>query len=421
VQRFSLAVVAGPDQGKSHLSSGARTVIGTLPSCDLVLSDPTVSRLHCEISIEDGTAVLRDFDSKNGTFISGIGIAKAYLVRSTELTLGGTRVAIELLGDSADVSLSQRAGFGLLVGRSEAMRAVFAQLEAAADSDVAVLLEGEPGTGKDLAAESLHRESSRRDGPIVVVDCRDGRPGQLERELFGCEAGAAGQQDGRAGALEAAADGTLLLDEIGQLVPDLQRKLAQALEARAFQRTGGGQARPLACRVVSATSRSLQREVNARRFRSDLYARIAVVRIRLPPLRERADDLTLLLAELVAEWPEAEPALVAELRSPARIEQLARYPWPGNVRELREHVERFLSPQPSDPFAPAALAVDPPPIDPARPLREQRERWTAYFERAYLARLLREHGGNVTSAARAAGVARVHLYRLLGRTGWKRT
>ncbi len=301
------------------------------------------------------------------------------------------------------------------------MRAVYALLEAAAAGHSTVLLQGESGTGKDLAAESIHLESARRDGPFVVVDCGAVPGNLLETELFGHEAGAfTGATAQRTGAFEAAIGGTLLLDEIGELSLDLQPKLLRVIERREIQRIGGVTRIPVDVRIVAATNRDLKTEVNARRFRSDLYYRLAVLSLRMPPLRERLEDLGPLIDELVAERSDAPPELVADLRSPARLAELARYSWPGNVRELRNYVDRYLSLRRADPPGPTSIGAPPTTIDVSRPLREQREQWTAHFERIYLAELLRGHGGNVAAAARAAGVARVHLHRLIVRSGLKR-
>ena len=421
VRRFSLVVLAGPDAGVRFLSSGLRTVVGTHRSCQLVLTDPTVSRFHAEISIESGRAALRDLHSKNGTWVDGLGAVDVRLARPSEIVLGNTRIGFELRDEWAEVPLAPEGRFGLLVGPSEGMRGLFAQLLAAARSDVTVLIEGETGTGKDLLAESLHRESSRGDGPLVVVDCGSIAAGLIESELFGHERGAfTGATADREGAFEAAHGGTLLLDEIGELPLALQPKLLRVLESRTVKRIGSGVVRPVDCRIVAATNRNLKTEVNARRFRSDLYYRLAVLSLRMPPLRERLEDLAPLIDELVAERTDAAPELVADLRSPARLAELARYSWPGNVRELRNYVERYLSLRRADPPGPAAIGTEPARIDVSRPLREQRERWTAHFERVYLTELLRGHGGNVAAAARAAGVARVHLHRLIVRSGLKR-
>src|SRR5262249_14454944 len=245
--------------------------------------------------------------------------------------------------DHAEVPLSQEDRFGLLVGRSVAMRAAFAVLERAAPSDATILLEGDTGTGKEAAAESIHRASSRKNGPFIVVDCGAIPAELLERRLSGHDRGAfTGAVAPRGGAFEAAHGGTLFLDGVGELAPDLQPKLLRALERREIKRVGSSRYLPVDLRVVAATNRNLCAEVNARRFRSDLYYRLAVVVVRLPPLRERPEDLTLIVDHLLEGLGARERPEAAALRSPAFLTELARHHWPGNARELRNYLERCL-------------------------------------------------------------------------------
>ena len=322
--------------------------------------------------------------------------------------------------------LAEPTRFGAMVGRSAPMRALFATLEKAAASDATVLLEGETGTGKEASAEAIHRASPRRDGPFVVIDCGAIPSQLLESELFGSERGAyTGAVASRAGAFEAAAGGTIFLDEMGELHLDLQPKILRALERRHVKRVGATEYRPLDLRVIAATNRSLRAEVEAKRFRSDLYYRLAVVRIKLPPLRERIADVPLLVEHVlttlgVADAPESEA-----LRSPEFLQKLLRYSWPGNIRQLRNHLERCVAL--GDPNLPPGLDTCPPPppgasptqplIDASEPLRVARERWTTQFERSYLQAVLARNEGSVAAAARAAGVDRIHFYRLLWKHG----
>jgi DNA-binding NtrC family response regulator len=414
-------VRSGPDAGKVYESSGERVVVGTHESTGLVLTDATVSRFHCEIAVNDGLVHIADLGSRNGTLLDGVSVLSAHLHDGAVLTLGRSEIAFELGAGRVEVPTLEQSRFGLMVGRSPAMRAVFALLESAARSSATVLLLGETGTGKDAAAESIHREGDRSDGPLVVVDCAGMPPALIESELFGHERGAfTGADRTRLGAFEAASGGTLLLDEVGELPLELQPKLLRVLESRTVQRVGTTQRVPVDVRVIAATNRNLKSDVNAQRFRPDLYYRLAVLEITLPPLRERREDLQLLVEELLArrDGGAAPPALV---RGPSFARQLADHDWPGNVRELRNYLERCLALEravPLDGEDPAdAAREDPPPIDARQPIRGARERWVRYFERRYLEDLLAHHGGNVSAAARAAGVTRIHLYRLLTRAG----
>jgi predicted component of type VI protein secretion system len=223
VHQFQLTVIEGPDADASYSSTGARTIIGTHPSADLVLRDRAVSRFHCEISIQDGRVVLRDLESRNGTEVDGLGVLAAYLRAGAVITLGKTRLRFTVGEDRVRVPLSEKHTLGLLVGGSAAMRAAFAVLERAAASDATLLLEGETGCGKEAATETVHRESARKEGPLVVVDCGAVPAQLLESELVGHERGAfTGAIKARAGAFESADGGTLFLDEIGELGPELQ-------------------------------------------------------------------------------------------------------------------------------------------------------------------------------------------------------
>jgi transcriptional regulator with PAS, ATPase and Fis domain len=399
------------------LFAAERIVIGADPKSDLVVDDGAMSKFHCEIRIGEGAAVVRDLGSRNGTLVDRVPVIEAPLRDGALLSLGRTQLRFNIGTRQVELPLSSRDRFGRLIGRSTAMRAAFVVLEAAAASTSTVLLLGESGTGKDLAAESIHLESARRDGPFIVVDCGAIPANLLEAELFGFEAGAfTGATAQRIGAFEAADGGTILLDEIGELALDLQPKLLRAIERREIQRIGGAQRIATDVRIIAATNRNLRQEVNARRFRSDLYFRLAVLVVTLPPLRDRAPDLPLLVAALLDDLHAGDSAMATALRGGELLPELLRHGWPGNVRELRNYVESCLVRQ--DPSAPTApLSTGEPEIDITLPLRDVRERWLRHVERRYLEQLLVLHGNNVSAAARAAGIDRVHFHRLLSRAG----
>jgi transcriptional regulator with PAS, ATPase and Fis domain len=393
-----------------------RVVIGADPRADLVVADPAMSKFHCEIRIADGRPFVRDLGSRNGTTLDRVPILEAPLRDGAILELGRTRVRFDLGARDVELPLSPRTQFGRLRGASIPMRAMFATLEAAAASHSTVLLQGESGTGKDLAAESIHLESARRDGPFVVIDCGAIPAALLEAELFGHEAGAfTGANARRIGAFEAAHGGTLVLDEIGELALDLQPKLLRAIERREIQRIGSTQRIATDVRIIAATNRTLPQEVNARRFRSDLYYRLAVLVVTLPPLRARTADLPLLVASILDDLGAEDSPMARALRGGELLPELLRHSWPGNVRELRNYLEACLVRQ--ELARPAPPAGDEPAIDVAQPLAVVRERWLRHVERRYLEQLLLHHGNNVSAAARAAGIDRVHLHRLLARVG----
>jgi transcriptional regulator with PAS, ATPase and Fis domain len=420
---FQLTVESGPDAGVTFTSKGERAVIGTHQSCDLVLTDTAVSRFHCDVTLAAEVATLRDLDSRNGTSVNGLEVLAARLPEAATIEVGRTRLRYGLGKQNVTVAVSLQERFGDMVGGSLPMRRAFALLERAAAGDVTVLLEGETGTGKEVAAQSIHDASARAKGPIVVVDCGAIPADLLESELFGHEKGAfTGAHAAREGAFESAQGGTVFLDEIGELALDLQPKLLRVLERREVKRVGANRYLPVDVRVITATNRNLRADVNARKFRSDLYYRLAVLEVRLPPLRERLDDLAQLVEHILHGLGKARVPEAAALRTPAFHAELARHGWPGNVRELRNYLERCLALRTAAPLVAQLSATPETAAEPAValdvPLREAREAWLAPFERRYAQGLLERHG-NIAAAARAAGVDRITFYRLLWRYGLK--
>jgi len=318
------------------------------------------------------------------------------------------------------------AKFGRMVGQSQPMHSLFALLRRASACDATVLIDGETGTGKEVSALAVHENSTRATGPFIVVDCGAIPAQLLESELFGYERGAfTGAVAARTGAFEAADGGTIFLDEIGELSLDLQPKILRALEGRKIKRVGSNTYFPIDVRVIAATNRNLREEVAAKRFRSDLYYRLAVLHIKLPPLRERKSDLAALVDDFLAQQG-VRDAAAAPLRTPEFIEMLGRYRWPGNVRQLRNYLERrvalgeAIAPPGSEtsmPPPPDSESPDLPSVSLDQPLKLAREEWNNVFEARYLEGLLSLHGNNVSAAARAAGVNRVHFYRLLRKHG----
>jgi DNA-binding NtrC family response regulator len=403
VTQFRLVVDGGE---RPFVSSSDRAVIGTHESCDVVLGDRTVSRFHCEITVRDGRARIRDLDSKNGTLVDGVAVLESFLHDGARLTLGQTKMRFHIGGGEVAIPLSRIGQFGLLVGRSAEMRHVFALLEQAAQSKATLLLEGETGTGKEAAAESVHRRSSRREQPFVVVDCSALPPDLLESELFGHEKGAfTGASARRVGAFEAAHGGTVFLDEVGELGTELQPKLLRVLERGEIKRIGSDRYKQIDTRIIAATHRNLRSDVNAKRFRSDLYYRLAVIVVTLPPLRDRVEDLPVLVEHLLASLGGAARPEAARMRTPAFLAEIAAHRWPGNVRELRNYVERGL----------ALSGTSSEPVGAPVSYKEAKERW----ERAYVEELMRAADGNVAAAAREARLDRAAFYRLLWRHGMR--
>ncbi|ACG71555.1 two component, sigma54 specific, transcriptional regulator, Fis family [Anaeromyxobacter sp. K] len=334
------------------------------------------------------------------------------------------------LADAArrdDASAGEPSSFHNLVGRSARMRAVYGLLDKAAGLDITVLLLGETGTGKELAARAIHYHSARRERRFVPVNC-GALPAELvESELFGHARGAfTGAAAAKAGLFEEAQGGSLFLDEVGELPLPAQVKLNRALQEREIRRVGDTQPLKVDVRVIAATHRDLREEVRAGRFREDLFYRLHVFPVTLPPLRERAEDVPLLAQHFLAKHARALRRELAGGFEPEALRRLAGYPWPGNVRELENAVERAVAVSSGDRVRvadlPAEVAgaapVGPEPADLAKlPYKEAVAEARDRTSREYLVALLAEFGGNVTRAAERAGMERESLHRLLRRYG----
>jgi DNA-binding NtrC family response regulator len=409
VSAAALRCVGGRHSGERFSLDKSPVVLGSHRSSDIRLEDPTVSSRHAEIALRPSGYLLRDLGSRNGIRLGPWRVEEIYLSPGMIFALGRTTLEVIDLEQTVEVPLSPLEQFGLLDGRSLPMRQMFAQLEAAARTDATVLLEGETGTGKELTAESLHLASRRAAGPFVVFDCASVAPTLAESELFGHVRGAfTGADSDRSGALARADGGTLFLDEIGELEPDLQPKLLRATETHRYTPVGGSKTRPADVRIIAATHRNLEEEVRRGAFRKDLYFRLAVVRIRVPPLRERLDDLPQLIGRLAQELGRRE---VAD-RVLGLLPLLRSYSWPGNVRELRNVIER-LSVLPVEDALPSVLLGRHQDAQQLVTFAEARERAVDQFERLYVTDLLATAGGNVTRAAELAGLSRRYLTRLI--------
>jgi DNA-binding NtrC family response regulator len=412
-QRVRLTVLDGPTQGRSLDLAENEISIGTALENDLVVDDQAVSRHHVAITPTPRGHLVRDLDSTNGTAINGVRIERGYLTERAVLTIGITRIQFEPLDAETRTELSSEDRWGRALGVSDSMRRLFAVLPKLAASDVTILIEGETGTGKSMLAAAIHEASPRATGPFVVVDCAAIPPNLIESELFGHERGAfTGAIGSRVGAFELAHGGTVFLDEIGELPLDLQPKLLRALEDRIIKRVGGNDQVRVDVRVVTATNRELRAEINRGRFRSDLYYRLNTFSVRVTPLRERREDVALLVAHFYRQLhPHAEEP-PAEL-----LAELLRHDWPGNVRELRSAVERTVLL--GDPAVwreiaePTATAG----FDETSSFRAAKEHAVAAWERDYLRALVARFAGNLSRAARAVRMDRNHLRELLVRHG----
>jgi transcriptional regulator with GAF, ATPase, and Fis domain len=422
-------VLSGASKGTSRALE-EKLRIGKAPDNDIVLGDDTVSRHHCELTRTSEGIKVVDLGSTNGTKVQGARVTEAIVGPGAVLKVGEVEIALRPAVRNVEVMPSDRTWFGAAIGQSLAMRAIFGVLERIARTDATVLLEGETGTGKDVLARAIWTESARAQGPFVVVDCGAVSYSLLESELFGHERGSfTGAVAARQGAFELADGGTLFLDEIGELPLDVQPKLLRVLESREFRRVGGNKTLKADVRVIAATKRQLAREVQAGKFREDLYFRLAVVPIHVPPLRARRDDIPMLVEHILRASAGAGAASVggggagdangATRVSPETMQGLMAHDWPGNVRELRNILERsvymaratgqtelHLVSLPGT--APAASDVFQ--FEAGKSYRETRAKYDSEFERRYVKWLLSRHGGNVSAAAREAKMDRKHLH-----------
>ncbi len=423
VRRLSIAVARGPDAGRLiEPAAGQGASVGTAADNDLVLADPTVSRYHLELEPGQAGIAVRDLGSRNGTFAGAVRIREGIVPRGAQLRVGDT----VLMVDAADAVIPAEGAPPELPGMvfaSAAMHDVARRVRMLADHLTTVLVQGETGTGKELVARNLHDLGTRRSGPFVVVDCASLPASLLEAELFGHEKGAfTGAERARAGAFERSNGGTVFLDEVGELALLAQASLLGVLERRRFRRVGGDREIEIDVRVVSATNRDLRQEVNSGSFRADLYYRLAGARVVLPPLRERSEDIPILVRRFAMELTGSEDLLLSE----ETLAALAAQHWPGNVRELRSAVERAVA------FGAAELASmldeptsprdsQPPPAEsthtPIERYRDAKARAIATFERTYLTTLIECSGGNASEAARNAKMDRPYLLALLRRYG----
>jgi DNA-binding NtrC family response regulator len=416
IDAAEIKIVAGPDRGEKMTLGTTPIVLGSAPECTMVLHDPTVSGRHAEIVCGSRGFSIRDLGSTNGILLGSHEVERAPLVDGMKFRLGETTIAVHTLGHRTSLPMARRGHLGRVVAHSAKMRILVADIEKVAGSELTVLLLGESGAGKEEVAQALHLSSARARGPFVVFDCGAASPSLVTAELFGHERGAfTGADIARPGLFEEAEGGTLFIDEVGELPIELQRMLLGALERKTGRRVGGTADLHYDVRIVAATNRNLGEEARAKRFREDLFFRLSACVLRVPPLRERPEDIPM-LADLFAK--EAGVTLSSEALS-----GLAAYHWPGNVRELRNAVTRFAV-APDQPLLPAAPspAGDPDLFDQhggIRKLHDARQLSADAFERRYLTALLELAQDDMGKAIELAGVTRQLIQRLLVEHGFR--
>jgi DNA-binding NtrC family response regulator len=418
VKGGSFMVIKGADRGESVPLGDAPIYFGSAHSCDLVLTDKTVSRKHLCAVREGDEVILRDQGSTNGSFIQGSRFKEITIGYGAEVKVGRTLLKYVPEEEVFEPEVSENETFGSLIGRHLKMRKLFKLLEDVAPSEATVLIEGETGTGKELIAEEVHRHSGRKSGPFVVFDCGAVPRELVESALFGHLKGSfTGAIADRKGAFAEAHGGTIFLDEIGELPLEIQPALLRALDKKTVRRVGSNTYDKVDVRIVAATHRDLRAEIASKAFREDLYYRLAVIRAALPPLRERGDDLLLLIDHFVRMFSGGR---TVQMGGDDRA-RLLRHSWPGNVRELRNVIERacvlskgdalYLDDTLTDPGAPAlGIRTD-------LPFKEAKGQLIERFEREYIEDLLRRHRTNLSAAAREAQIDRKHLRELIRKYG----
>ena len=433
-----------PDTGLMQRVMSRLFKIGSDPLCDLVLTDPTASRRHCEIHVREEGFLLQDAGSTNGTYVDELRLGKVFLQDGVQIEVGNSLLVFHAVSaDAGAVSGGFNVADHRIIGRSAAIHVVFDQISKIAPTELSVIIEGETGTGKELVARAIHSRSSRADAGFVVFDCSAFPPTLIESELFGHERGAfSGAIGVHKGVFERADGGTILFDELGEMDVEFQSKLLRALETGEIRRVGGEKTLNVDVRVVAATNRNIEDMVAEGTFRQDLFYRLAKLRILLPPLRDRNEDIPRLVDYFLALCAPSEPP--HPIVTANGIDVLCAYPWPGNVRELRNMIERAaalceggritgeflrrelgLEERFKRPITGLRIPVPPQTHDhllpeegeESVPLRDAKDQIVSDFEKRYLQRLLEKHRQNISRAAREAQVDRRHFYRLLKKHG----
>lgn len=434
--KAKLVVVDGPNEGDEYEISESSTYVGRSAVNDITIKeDQSISATHFEIKAEEEGFILRDAGSTNGTMLGGCRIKEVYLASNVTFRAGNTTFKIEPLDEVVEIPLSEDEHFEGVIGRSPVMREVFATLKKVAPSELTCLIEGDTGTGKERIARAIHDASRRQNGPYVVLDCSAIPKDLMESYVFGHEKGAfTGAHEQRPGAFEQAEGGTLFMDEIGELDMSLQPKLLRVLENREFKRVGGTEKLTSDVRVIAATNRDLRAKVNEDEFREDLYFRLSVIEIDLPPLRDRREDIPLLVEHFLDEVAEKRPDRPRMRLTADAMDMLMEYSWPGNVRELQNVIRRAANLasgksierpdlQLSGDMASAVQMDDEPEridddharltVDLTKEFKEAKQDLLDGFEQAYLSRMYEMHDENISQASDAAGLTRYHFRELL--------
>ena len=434
VETCQVQIVKGvsSQEKKIYKFSKDLILIGAHPRCDIQIDDGTVSRFHCEIHRDQEGYRLVDGGSTNGTYVGDLRIRDVYLKPAIEFQIGNTTLSFLPEVEEISVEESALSQLGPLIGASRQMRNAYTLIQKVAPSDLSVVVQGETGTGKELAAQAIHQLSRRSKKPLVVFDCSAVPEHLIESELFGHEKGAfSGAVRSHSGLFEQADGGTLFLDELGELPVKLQPKLLRALESGVIRRVGSESTKRVDVRVISATNRDLAAMVKSGDFRQDLFYRLAKVQLRLPPLKDRRGDVSLIAKHFLERLNQQNEGFkYLKALTPNALHQLESWSWPGNVRELRNVIERAytfadrdmihsadlldqMNAQQFDEFSISENDIIQRKIPDSCSLKEAKELIIESFERDYLLQLLQKHQNNISAVSRDAGIDRRHVYRLM--------
>ena len=396
-------------------TTGIVLKMGRHPSNDITLPDEEISRSHAVFELrEDGYWVVDQ--SRNGTFVNGRRIQEAPLKNQDEIRMGVWRVVFaddESWGEKETVVRKKTKtlpSFSGLVGSSKPMQRVFSMLVKAAPTEATILIVGETGTGKELVARAIHERSPRERKPFIALNCGAISPQLIESELFGHERGAfTGALSRHLGAFEQARGGTIFLDEVGELPLELQPKLLRVLEERRFRRVGGTEEVLTDVRLIAATHRNLEALSREGKFREDLYFRLFSVPIQLPPLRERSDDIPLLIDYFMESLPSGD---VRKTMNAEAMGRLIDYPWRGNVRELKNVMTRSLLFSHGEELGPREILFLSDTTPSIRPSLES-------IEKEAILSALRENNWNKKDTSEALGIAKSTLFNKIKEYGIK--
>lgn len=415
VDRLRVSVVEGEGKGRTFEVDADRPVsVGSAPDNHVVLADQTVSRYHVELTRAIGGLRIRDLGSLNGTQLGSLGVNDVIAPLGSTVRLGNTMLRLEDAESREAPQDDDVVEIPSIVGDSPAIRQVRRTVYKLAGASSSVLIQGETGTGKELVARAIHDLSDRAGHPFVVVDCGSMPATLIASELFGHERGAFTGADRRhQGAFERAGTGTIFLDELGELPLQVQSMLLGVLERREFRRIGGERELDVKARVIAATNRDLRAEVNKGAFRADLYFRLAITKVLLPPLRERTQDIDALVSHF-AEHLSGQPHTA--LFSAEALALLRTQSWSGNIRELRNVVEAALTMGQLKLEGGAEGNLEPG-AEQLQSYRDARALALTRFEQVYLRDLMARFDNNASEAARQARMDRPYLLSLLRRHG----